>query len=265
LNGCRWAALTLPSNRRARYYLRRETRSAAILNLSGARLTGHDPSCLAVWDHCGDLCQLHPDVIGPLQDLCGRAAVAGLALRVASGFRSFERQLAIWNAKARGERPVLDDQGRPHDLSVLSDRERMYAILRWSALPGASRHHWGTDIDVWDAAAVATDYRPRLVADEYAPGGPFFALHSWLTRELRTGTEFFRPYATDTGGVAPEPWHLSFAPVAREFEALLSLPVLRSVVAAAEIDLKTVILEDLDTIHARFVESARCIPPGDAG
>ena len=28
-------------------------------------------------------------------------------------------------------------------------------ILLWSALPGGSRHHWGTDVDVFDAAAVA--------------------------------------------------------------------------------------------------------------
>lgn len=234
------------------------------MNLSSARLTGHDLSCLAQWNHCGDQCQLHPDVVGPLQALCARAEAAGLALRVASGFRSFGRQLAIWNAKARGERPVLDAQGRPRDLSGLGARERMYAILRWSALPGASRHHWGTDIDVWDAAAVAADYRLQLVAAEYAPGGPFFALHAWLERELGAGMEFFRPYATDTGGVAPEPWHLSFAPVAREFEERQSLQLLRDVIGAAEIELKTVILEDLDTIFARFVGSARCIPSGDA-
>ena len=234
------------------------------MNLSSARLTGHDPSCLAQWNHCGDPCQLHPDVIGPLQSLCDRANAAGLALRVASGFRSFERQLAIWNAKARGARPVRDDRGCPRDLSVLGERERMYAILRWSALPGASRHHWGTDIDVWDAAAVAADYRLQLVAAEYAPGGPFFALHAWLTRALGAGTEFFRPYATDTGGVAPEPWHLSFAPVAREFEARHSPQLLRDAIEAADIELKTVILEDLDAIHARFVGSARCIPSGDA-
>jgi LAS superfamily LD-carboxypeptidase LdcB len=234
------------------------------LNLSSARLTGHDLNCLAVWDRSGDLCHLHPDVIDPLHELCGQTAAAGLELRVASGFRSFERQLAIWNAKARGERPVLDDRGRPRDVRTLSDRERMYAILRWSALPGASRHHWGTDIDVWDASAVAADYRLQLVAGEYAPGGPFFALHAWLEQALGAGTQFFRPYTTDAGGVAPEPWHLSFAPVAREFEVRLSPQLLRDAIEAADIELKTVILEDLDTIHERFVRSARCIPSGDA-
>ena len=30
---------------------------------------------------------------------------------------------------------------------------------------------------------------------------------------------FFRPYTTDRGGVAPEPWHLSYAPVAARAQA----------------------------------------------
>ena len=36
------------------------------------------------------------------------------------------------------------------------------AILLWSALPGASRHHWGTDFDVFDRAAVPPDYRAAV-------------------------------------------------------------------------------------------------------
>ena len=234
------------------------------VTLSGARLTGQDSTGLAEWCRAGDLCQIHPDVIDPLQNLCERAEAAGLRLRVASGFRSFARQLAIWNAKARGARPVLDDSGQPLDLGVLDDRTRMHAILRWSALPGASRHHWGTDIDVWDAAAVPAGYRLKLVAEEYAPGGPFFALHTWLATELGEDTGFFRPYAADTGGVAPEPWHLSFAPVAREFAPRLSPRLLREVIAAADIELKAVILADLDHIFVRYVDGARCIPANDA-
>lgn len=234
------------------------------VTLSGARLTGQDPTGLAEWQRDGDRCQLHPGVIGPLQELCERARAAGLNLRVASGFRSFERQLAIWNAKARGARPVLDDRGAPLDLGLLDDRARMHAILRWSALPGASRHHWGTDIDVWDADAVPADYHLQLVAAEYAPGGPFFALHTWLATETSGTAGFFRPYAADHGGVAPEPWHLSFAPLAREFAAQLSPRLLREVIATADIELKPVILEHLDEICARYLDSARCIPPVDA-
>ncbi|MCB9651596.1 MAG: M15 family metallopeptidase [Deltaproteobacteria bacterium] len=74
------------------------------------------------------------------------------------------------------------------------------AILNWSALPGGSRHHWGTEMDVVDLAAVPPDYRVRLLPDEVAPGGPFHPLHQWLDENLeRFG--FFRPYARLQGGM----------------------------------------------------------------
>ena len=75
-------------------------------------------------------------------------------------------------------------------------------------LPGGSRHHWGTDVDVIDAAALPPDYRVQLVPEEYAPGGVFERLTPWLDANMaRFG--FYRPYATGHGGarrraVAPE-------------------------------------------------------------
>ena len=80
------------------------------------------------------------------------AAADGIDLVAFSSFRDFDRQLAIWNGKFRGERPMQDRAGRPLDALALTPAERVAAILWWSALPGASRHHWGTDIDVMDAA-----------------------------------------------------------------------------------------------------------------
>ena len=47
------------------------------------------------------------------------AREAGFELAVASGFRSYDRQLAIWNGKARGQRPVHDDAGREVKLAEL--------------------------------------------------------------------------------------------------------------------------------------------------
>ncbi|SUC40219.1 D-alanyl-D-alanine carboxypeptidase [Proteus mirabilis] len=71
-----------------------------------------------------------------------QAAKAGFKLMPASSFRSFERQLAIWNGKFEGTRPVLDAESQPIDIQTLSEGQRCEAILKWSALPGASRHHW---------------------------------------------------------------------------------------------------------------------------
>ena len=149
-------------------------------------------------------CTIHRDVVTPLRDLSRAAwAEAGIELAAVSAFRDFERQRAIWNAKWRGERVLLDRTGRPLEAVTLDPDARIDAILAWSALPGASRHHWGTDIDVIDRAAMTQGYRAQLIPQEYAPGGVFRRLDEWLTASMdRFG--FSRPYARDRGGVRPE-------------------------------------------------------------
>lgn len=225
-------------------------------------LTGRSEAHLAPWrDEAGE-CRLHRAVVEPLRALRAAAAGAGICLCVASGFRSFERQLGIWNAKARGERPVLDERGNPWDWSALDDRARVYAILRWSALPGASRHHWGTDFDVWDPLAAGPGYRLRLEPDEYRPGGPFARLAAWLDRHLDPATGFARPYPGADGGVAGEPWHLSYLPLARRYQRALRVEVLRDLLADAQLELKSVVLAELDEIHARFVAPPALHRPG---
>lgn len=195
---------------------------------------------------------LHGDVIKPFQTMCDTATRDGLNITVASGYRSFARQLAIWNDKVRGVRPVLNDSGHPLDLATLTDHDKVMAILRWSALPGCSRHHWGTDMDIWDAAAVTSDYRLQLVPGEYAGTGPFSRLSEWL-QEHAAGFGFIRPYAIDHGGVAPEPWHLSYLPVARLFEEKLDTAFLYKVLDNDRLELRDAVLANLDTIMARFV------------
>lgn len=175
----------------------------------------------------GILQPVHADVVEPFLALQSAAQDAGFDLQIISGFRGFERQLTIWNAKASGARPVLDGQSQPVDMTQLSDTEKALAIMRWSALPGCSRHHWGTDIDVYDAAAVAPDYQVQLVPEEVDRGGVFAPLHDWLDIWFRQQPGgFFRPYAFDRGGIAPERWHLSYAPVAQRYESAFALPAL---------------------------------------
>lgn len=204
-----------------------------------------------------DRVMLHQQVLQPFCHLAALARQQGIELAVASGYRSFERQLLIWNAKASGLRPVFDSQGFPLDMQTLSDRDKVFAILRWSALPGASRHHWGTDMDVWDRAAVTEDYALELVPPEYAPGGPFALLGAWLDSPEFAASGFYRPYfhsdSSNSEGVAPEPWHLSYKPVAQQFECCLSPDVLASVIADSQLALRATVLEHLDEIFARFV------------
>jgi LAS superfamily LD-carboxypeptidase LdcB len=195
---------------------------------------------------------LNPDAA--LQALAMRTAAraVGIELAIVSSFRDFDRQISIWNAKYSGERQLLDRGGRELTHARLSESALIDAILIWSALPGASRHHWGTDMDVIDRAAVDPDYRPQLVPAEFGSDGPFARLDAWLTANM-AAFGFFRPYTTDRGGVQPEPWHLSFAPVAGPALAALTLEVLSAALAASAIQGREALLERLPEIHARYI------------
>lgn len=203
----------------------------------------------------GGSARLHREVAGPFNALVLAAAKEGFGLSAASGFRSFARQLALWNAKARGDRPVLDEQGGPVDLASLTPPQQAAAILRWSGLPGASRHHWGTDVDVFDTRAVPAGAGPRLLPEEYEAGGLFFPLRLWLDGNAeRYG--FFRPYLTDRGGVAPEPWHLSAAPLAQTCLASYDRVWLERLVSQTpDFALRETVLGMLPAVELRFIRA----------
>jgi LAS superfamily LD-carboxypeptidase LdcB len=179
--------------------------------LNARQLTGLDESHLVT---LADGHRLQREVASAFADLRSDARAAGFELAIASSFRSFARQLAIWNGKASGARAVHDDAGNAVDMARLSPLEQLHAILRFSALPGTSRHHWGTDLDIYNAAAVPPEYLVQLSPQEVAAGGVFDPLHNWLDARMAAGEShgFFRPYNEDRGGVAPERWHLSYAP-----------------------------------------------------
>jgi LAS superfamily LD-carboxypeptidase LdcB len=197
-------------------------------------------------------CTLHVHAVTPFLNLRRAAQSAGFDLKPVSSFRDFDRQLSIWNAKYSGERALHDAAGRALDAARMTPSERIDAILQWSALPGASRHHWGSDVDLIDANAVAADYQPQLTGEEFAAGGPFAPLAEWLdAHAARFG--FFRPYRGVLSGVQAEPWHFSFAPVAERARRALTAPVLRAALAAAPLLGKEHVLARLEALHARYV------------
>jgi len=204
--------------------------------------------------------RLQAEVADAFAALQADARRAGFELAIASSFRPFSRQLAIWNGKVSGVRPVYDDGGHVVALERLSPVETLHALLRFSALPGTSRHHWGTDLDVYDAAAVAADYAVQLSPQEVAPGGVFDPLHCWLDARMAADESrgFYRPYDRDRGGVAPERWHLSYAPLslacARQFNAQM-LPACWDCEDGAEsLLLRDEVEAELPQILARYVQ-----------
>ena len=180
------------------------------------------------------------------------ASSAGIKIRIASGFRSFERQRRIWNGKANGRRAVYDDHGKKLRIDKLDEKELLFAILRWSALPGASRHHWGTDIDVYDGAAIPKNYSVQLSAEEAY--GTFSKLHKWLDERIDNDEAygFYRPY-DGRGGIGAEPWHLSYRPVAERFARYMTKERIRELIEGEEIALSKYILKYFDDIYDGYI------------
>lgn len=213
-------------------------------------LTGRARTHIVELEH--PRCALHCEVVTSFLAMRDAAAAAGIDLVAASGFRDFDRQVLLWNRKWRGEQPLHGRDGRLLDAASLDAAARVEAILCWSAVPGGSRHHWGTDVDVVDAASMPPGYQVRLVAEEYAPGAVFGRLAEWLDGHMaRFG--FHRPYASGGCGAGIEPWHVSYAPVASRALEELSLPVLRSAIEGSEMLGKAQVLERLPEIYTRFI------------
>ena len=130
----------------------------------------------------------------------------GIKIEIVSAYRSYERQKFIWNRKfySNAEKGI-------------SPKENINKIIEYSTLPGTSRHHWGTDIDIIDGK------KPKegdlLLEEKFHGNGPYVKLREWMEKNaIRFG--FYLPY-TDSPkreGFYYEPWHYSFAP--------LSIPML---------------------------------------
>lgn len=197
--------------------------------------------------------KLHEAVVVDFLKLQQGAKKAGVSLDIASSYRPIERQLDIWNQKWTGQRPALDRNGNVLNMSRLSDTEKLDAILIWSALPGASRHHWGTDLDVYDAPAIALSKQPlALVPEEYTSTGPCGRLKRWMNDHLETHG-FYCPFAGGNDGVAFEPWHISHIEQAAAFQEALTPSTLAQLIRSLPIQGKQVILDNLDEIFARFI------------
>ena len=134
--------------------------------------------------------------------MAAAAQKENIALKVVSGYRSFDRQASIWNRKYEA-----------NATAGLKPKENIQKIISYSTLPGTSRHHWGTEIDVIDAGPKAEG--DVLVASKFEGDGPYAKLFGWMQRNA-ADFGFILPYTKTLNrkGFAYEPWHYSYAPLA---------------------------------------------------
>jgi LAS superfamily LD-carboxypeptidase LdcB len=132
------------------------------------------------------------------------AAKEGIHLRVVSGYRSFTRQTQIWNRKYK----KYESQGLEPD--AIFDK-----IVEYSTVPGTSRHHWGTDIDIIDTNATYSG--DVLVPSKFHGTGPFCKLKDWMEKHGSAyGFELVYTLNNKRPGFKYEPWHYSYVPLSRK-------------------------------------------------
>lgn len=128
----------------------------------------------------------------------------GIKLTIISATRSFSEQKSIWEGKWEGKRLV---NGK--NLSTIKNpAERAITILKYSSMPGTSRHHWGTDIDL------------NSLSMSFFEKGEGQKIFTWLLKNA-SSFGFHQPY-TPKGterpmGYEEEKWHWSYTPVAKVY------------------------------------------------
>ncbi len=225
-------------------------------NINAAQLLGQTGQHLHFIDKS---LAIHREMKAPFEALVKAAKADAIELKIASGFRSFERQLVLWNNKFSGKTPIKDINGEIVSPDKLSPLELVHSILLYSALPGASRHHWGCDIDVYAPNLLANDYQLQLEPWEYSEQGPLGDLSTWLTQHANK-FGFYFPYASYQGGVAHEPWHLSYAPLAQEYQQGFDIELLAKTLDKSAILGKAVILDNLASIASSYINNVGAIP-----
>lgn len=199
---------------------------------------------------------IHHEIIQPLNDLYQTLKTDHFELFIVSGYRNHLEQVRIWNEKVSGKRPISDESGNILDIKTLSNEDIVRFICRWSAIPGASRHHWGTDIDVICTNSLPNkDYQVQLIPEEVDENGIFGPFHKKLDELIKTkkAFNFYRPYGKDRAGVAPEKWHLSFKPLASTYLHKYTIDIFERNIIESNILLKEIILKDLEYFFKNFV------------
>ena len=134
------------------------------------------------------------------------AKQSGITLKILSASRSFYHQKSIWEAKWNGKRRVGGIRNIKR--TIKDPIKRAQKILEYSSMPGSSRHHWGTEVDL------------NAFNNSYFQKGQGKKVYNWLVKNApRYG--FCQPYtqknASRPHGYNEEKWHWSFKPLAANY------------------------------------------------
>jgi hypothetical protein len=89
-------------------------------------------------------------------------------------------------------------------------------------------------------------------AEYLSPLGPCYVLNQWLN-QYAAQFGFNRPYDKYVGGVAAEPWHLSYHLISKAMMNQFKLADLRDALINAQVSGLEIILLKLEAIYSRFI------------
>lgn len=128
---------------------------------------------------------LRRDAAAAFEEMAEAAQADGVALKVISSFRGYDYQMGIFRRKVKGK-PTA---------------EKVRRYLEFSALPGTSRHHWGTEVDL------------NNLSNAHFEKGEGKRIHDWLLAHA-ADFGFAKVYTAGRAhGHQPEAWHWSYVPI----------------------------------------------------
>lgn len=136
-------------------------------------------------------------------DMKNEALKSDIYIKIVSSYRDFNSQNYIWERKYKN----YTSQG-------MSQQDTIKKIIEYSTIPGTSRHHWGTDIDIVDASQK--EPKNLLNPLNFENDACFGTLKTWMD-ENASNFGFYLVYTNETNrkGFKYEPWHYSYKPLSK--------------------------------------------------
>jgi len=183
---------------------------------------------------------LRTEVLFAFKALHQAAIDEGLEIRILSGTRSFAYQQSIWERKWEKPRYMGWDA-----------LDKALDILTYSSMPGTSRHHWGTDIDL------------NALENAYFESGEGREVYEFLNRCAPT-FGFQQVYTpkdipnSPRSGYEEEKWHWSYTPISipmlKAYNALISTEDIRGFQGASQADSVKIINDYVNGIRILDLE-----------
>lgn len=138
---------------------------------------------------------LRIEVLQQFDQMFQSAKRDGIELEIVSATRNYNYQKGIWERKWKRSKYM-----------GWQNMDKVLDIMKYSSMPGTSRHHWGTDIDL------------NQLNNDYFETGEGQELYKWLV-ECAPNYGFHQVYTSKEQGrtgYQEEKWHWSYLPLSEE-------------------------------------------------